>query len=59
VVADHVWTLRLPGPVGPSVHAGDRLPLMPLLTVAGRPSECFVLALSEGGASLRPSSWKE
>ena len=52
VAADHVWTLRLPVPVGPSVHVGDRVPLMPLLTVASRPSECFVLALSEGGARL-------
>jgi hypothetical protein len=52
VVPDHVWTLRLPVTVGPSIHVGDRVPLMPLLAAASRPRECFVLALSEGGARL-------
>ena len=52
VVADHVWTLRLPVPVGPSVHVGDRVPLMPLLAAASRPRECLVLALAEGGHAV-------
>jgi hypothetical protein len=52
VVADHVWTLRLPVPVGPSVHVGDRVPLMPLLAAASQPRECLVLALAEGSVRL-------
>jgi hypothetical protein len=52
IVADHVWTLRLPVPVGPSVHVGDRVPLMPLLAAASQPRECLVLALAEGSVRL-------
>lgn len=52
VVAHHVWTLRLAVPVGPSVHVGDRVPLMPLLAAASQPRECLVLALAEGSVRL-------
>jgi hypothetical protein len=52
VVADHVWTLRLPVSVGPSVQVGDRVPLMPLLAAASQPRECLVLALAEGSVRL-------
>ena len=52
VVADHVWTLRLPVPAGPSAHVGDRVPLLPLLAAASQPRECLVLALAEGSVRL-------
>lgn len=53
---DRVNTFRLPTPVGPSVHTGDRAHLAPLVAAAAAPRAFIALALSADGARLLESA---